>query len=62
MKKCPNCLKSDEDTVRYCKLCNTEMFFEYRFGKGGKVPLFKRILHKITRNNSKTNQTTEMEK
>ena len=31
MKKCPRCLKLDDDSVRFCKNCNTELFFEDRF-------------------------------
>ena len=31
MKKCPRCLKLDDDEVRFCKACGTELFFEYRF-------------------------------
>jgi len=31
MKKCPRCKKLDEENVRFCKTCNTELFFEYRF-------------------------------
>ena len=31
MKKCPRCLKTDDDDVRFCKHCNTELFFVERF-------------------------------
>jgi len=31
MKKCPKCMKSDLDTVRFCKSCGTEIFFLERF-------------------------------
>ena len=36
MKKCPRCSSYDDDSVRFCKNCNTELFFEYRFPKGSK--------------------------
>ena len=36
MKKCPRCLSYDDESVRFCKKCNTELFFEYRFPAGGK--------------------------
>ena len=31
MKKCPKCLKYDDESVRFCKSCGTEIFFEERF-------------------------------
>jgi len=34
MKKCPRCFGLDDDTVRFCKKCGTELFFEYRFPGG----------------------------
>ena len=38
MKKCPRCGYGDDDSVRFCKKCGTELFFEYRFpGKGKSV-------------------------
>ena len=34
MKKCPRCMKSEEDDLtRFCKYCNTELFFLDRFPK-----------------------------
>ncbi|MCL2109072.1 MAG: methyltransferase domain-containing protein [Oscillospiraceae bacterium] len=31
MKKCPRCLKYDSDNIRFCRHCNTELFFLNRF-------------------------------
>jgi|GEM_PF-739339 len=31
MKKCPRCLKYDNDSTRFCKHCGTELFFPERF-------------------------------
>ena len=31
MKKCPRCKGYDDDSVRFCKKCGTELFFENRF-------------------------------
>ena len=31
MKKCPRCMKYDSDNIRFCRHCNTELFFEERF-------------------------------
>ena len=31
MKKCPRCMKKDNDDVRFCRHCHTELFFEHRF-------------------------------
>jgi len=31
MKKCPRCLKYDDESIRFCKHCRTELFFEDRF-------------------------------
>jgi len=47
MKKCPSCLKYDNETVRFCKHCGTELFFENRFPeKKIKSGLIKRIFNK----------------
>jgi len=43
MKKCPRCLKYDDDSVRFCKKCNTELFFEDRFPAEGKNIMKKSI-------------------
>ena len=43
MKKYPRCLNYDDDSVRFCKKCNTELFFEDRFPGGG-----KKIVQKAT--------------
>jgi ubiquinone/menaquinone biosynthesis C-methylase UbiE len=31
MKKCPKCLKQDNDSTRFCDHCGTELFFSERF-------------------------------
>ncbi|MCL2019811.1 MAG: hypothetical protein FWG70_08640 [Oscillospiraceae bacterium] len=33
MKKCPRCLKYDHDDIRFCRYCNTELFFPERFSQ-----------------------------
>jgi uncharacterized OB-fold protein len=33
MKKCPNCMRKDIDSQRFCKACGTEIFFVERFAK-----------------------------
>ena len=37
MKKCPACFKNeDNDSVRFCKHCGTELFYPERFGEANK--------------------------
>ena len=31
MKKCPKCMRSDNDSQRFCTHCGTELFFTERF-------------------------------
>ena len=31
MKKCPRCMRSDNDSQRFCTHCGTELFFTERF-------------------------------
>jgi hypothetical protein len=31
MKRCPRCMKYDREDIRFCKHCNTELFFVERF-------------------------------
>jgi len=31
MKKCPSCLEHEDDSVRFCISCGTELFYEHRF-------------------------------
>jgi hypothetical protein len=51
MKKCPRCMKSDHDTVRFCRYCNTELFFLERFAPEEEKPekrgIIKRLFTKI---------------
>jgi len=50
MKKCPRCKGFDDDSVRFCKKCGTELFFDNRFPemkslKSGIKLLISKIIH-----------------
>ena len=37
MKKCPRCLILDNDEIRFCKKCGTELFYASRFPENRKI-------------------------
>jgi len=49
MKKCPRCLKYEDESIRFCKHCGTELFFENRFPKrsGRVINDIKRRVRKL---------------